>query len=117
MRVKKSITDKVKASLKNCRETLVWGIFELCMQIDKNGAGKIVFEHPFALPTTKVDDKRAIRFNTEHKIITSIVYGPLPLDRDKVFVLYCNDYGTASSCFLSIGELEIVYEQLKKTVS
>lgn len=114
MRIKKSLTNKVKVSLQDCRKQLILAIIELCKQIDKNESGTIAFLQPFVLSNVKMD-KRSIMFNVEHMVVTHIIYGPT--DRmDQSFILECDETGMTSSIWLSIGDLEIVYNQIVKVV-
>lgn len=113
MKIKKSITDKVKAALNNYSQTLMWAIIELCKEIDCNESGKIYFRSPFVLSSAKMGKKNG-KFSVEYTYVDSIIYGPT--DRmSSSFILCYDENGVASSFFLSIGDLQIVYDELKKT--
>lgn len=112
MKIKKSLTNKVKTSLQDCRKQLIWAIIELCKQIDKNESGTIAFTQPFVLSTVKMCDNY-LKFNVLNMVATNILYEP---NGNQYFILEYDGTSVASSVWLSIGDLETVYNQIKKTV-
>lgn len=116
MKIKKSITDRVKTVVCDCRDVLTRAIIELCQLIDKNESGKVFFERPFMLTTSKPTSKdKNFKYTSEHLIVNSIFYGPV--DRmSNCFILSYDDEGVTSSFWLSLGDLHTVYGELLKTV-
>ena len=115
MKVKQAITKKVKDALNGCKETLSWAIIELCKQVDTERTGEVRLPHPFTLTISKTGKKDGALF-VECNLINCIKYGPE--DRmGNLFILYYNDVGIASSFLLPVGDLQIVYDELKKIVS
>lgn len=114
MKIKKSITNKVKASIHDCRATVNQAIIDLCELVDTKQSGTILFERPFVMSKSEMC-KKEISFATGHMVINKIIYGPL--DRmDKSFILGYDENCLTSSIFLSLGDLIKVYEELKITV-
>lgn len=114
MKIKKSITKNVKDALDECKRTLTWAILELCKEIGGENNNEVNLQSPIVLAIAKAGNRKGSML-IESNFVNRIFYGPMDRMGGR-FILCYDDDGIASSYDLSIMDLQIIYNELKKTV-
>ncbi len=113
MRIKKSIQKNVSKAINDCKAVFVKEIINLCKQIGGEPGQDIIFAKPIMLVVADNKGSKEMNFNIHPIIADRISYN----DSKSPFFLLCfDDKAVASSTYLGLSDLDVVFAAMKRVV-
>lgn len=114
MRIKKSIQENVNKAFNDCKAVFVKEIINLCKQIGGEPCQDISFAKPIMLVVADNKSSKEMNFNIKPIIADRICY--VELDKRSYFLLYFDDKVVASSHYLGLSDLDVVFAAMRRVV-